>query len=369
VPTWGELLTELDRLQKSSKPGAAVSPQDILRRKYLTALNKHTGRSVIVYGTAWMEGRNEIPPNALSVATGDLHGFMEACSNAKDSGHLDLIITSPGGSAEAAESIMGYLRTQFEHIRVIVPVAAMSAATMMALSADEIVMGNHSQLGPIDPQFTIQTPDGPRTAPGQAIIDQFEQAKIECLDPKNIPAWVPLLRGLAPGLLAQCASARALAEEFARRSLEAHMFAGEDDAAAKAENAAAWFANFTEFKSHGRRVSRDDARAQGIKVLDLEDDKILQDLTLSVYHALRLTFSTTPAVKVVENHKGRAYIEQIQQVAVQVPGTAQGQPSQPARPVPPLGMPQQQQPGSAFGAAANRQQRRAESKGKGKGQS
>ena len=358
MPTWGELLVELGELQREykPKPGAILSPHDLLRRKYLSALSNHTERATIFYGSAWMEARPEVPSGALSVGMGDVNGFMEACSNAKDSTKLDLILTSPGGSAEAAESIMGYLRTQFDHIRVIVPVAAMSAATMMALSADEIVMGTHSQLGPIDPQFTIQTPDGPRTAPGQAIIDQFEQAKIECQDPANIPAWVPLLRGLAPGLLAVCASARALAEEFARRALAAHMFAGESDAENKAEAAAAWFANFSAFKSHGRRVSRDDAREQGIKIIDLEDDPVLQDLVLSVYHSMRLTFSGTPAAKIIENHTGRAYIEQIQQVTVQMP-----QPGQPqsVRPVPPLGAPPQ---GSAFGPGVNRQQRRAQGK-------
>jgi ClpP class serine protease len=33
----------------------------------------------------------------------------------------------------------------------------MSAATMLACSANKIVMGKHSFLGPIDPQFIIQT--------------------------------------------------------------------------------------------------------------------------------------------------------------------------------------------------------------------
>src|SRR5690606_32738378 len=132
---------------------------------------------------------------ALSVNPGDMHGFMETCSNISEK-KLDLILSSPGGSPEAAESIMGYLRTRFEHIRVIIPVAAMSAATMMSLAADEIVMASHSQLGPIDPQFTIFTPEGPRSAPGQAIIDQFEMAKEQCKDPANIAAWLPMLRGL-----------------------------------------------------------------------------------------------------------------------------------------------------------------------------
>lgn len=246
---------------------------------------------------------------------------MEACSNVSER-ELDLLLTSPGGSPEAAESVVHYLRTRFDHIRVIVPVAAMSAGTMIALAADEIVMGSHSQLGPIDPQFTISSPEGPRSAPAQAILDQFELAKQQCQDPKNIAAWLPILRGLMPGLIAQCQASQDLSRQYAERWLKAQMFKGDPDAAAKAAAAAAWFSDFKYFKSHTRRVSRDDARDLSLSVTDLEDDPMLQDAALSVYHANRLTLSTTPAIKIIENHLGRAAIDQIQSIVVQAPTPA-----------------------------------------------
>ena len=90
---------------------------------------------------------------------------------------IDLILHSPGGTAEAAEAIVEYLQGRFPGLRVIVPIAAMSAATMMALAADEIIIGAHSQLGPIDPQLTIPTPEGPRSAPAAAIRQQFKEAR------------------------------------------------------------------------------------------------------------------------------------------------------------------------------------------------
>jgi ClpP class serine protease len=80
-----------------------------------------------------------------------------------------------------------------------VPVAAMSAATMMALGADEVLVRAHSQLGPIDPQFTIFTPEGPRSAPAQAIKDQFEMAKQQLQDPSNIGSLVAHLALLPSG--------------------------------------------------------------------------------------------------------------------------------------------------------------------------
>ena len=67
---------------------------------------------------------------------------------------LDLILHTPGGFPEAAESIVKYLRSKFStNIRVIVPHLSMSAGTMIACAGKEIVMGKHSSLGPIDPQF------------------------------------------------------------------------------------------------------------------------------------------------------------------------------------------------------------------------
>jgi hypothetical protein len=354
--TWGELLKELNELGRKAELQAAVtpptpaspSPHDILRRKYLKALSERTGRATIVYATAWHENKEGVTGADLSVALGDVAGFMEAVSNV-DEKKVDLFLSSPGGSPEAAEAIMSYLRTQFDEIRVVVPLAAMSAATMMALAADEIVMGHHSQLGPIDPQLSIMTPEGPRSAPAQAIIDQFARAKQECTDAGAIAAWMPILRGYGPGLLATCDHARTLSEDFATRSLETHMFAGDAAAHDKAEKAAKWFADFNAFRSHGRRVSREDARALDLKILDMEADKELQDAILSVHHTFAHTLAGTNAFKIIENHHGRAWVQQKQQVLVQVgPGGAigPGGPGGPGKPgvggpgAPPAGTPQ-----------------------------
>ncbi len=121
MPTWGQLLQELNQLgaQVGAQAPGTPSPYDLLRRKYLKKLTEYTGRSVIVYATSWLENGPPVEGNSLQITNGDIQGFMETCSNLDDK-NLDLILTSPGGSPEAAESIMEYLRTQFEHIRVLV---------------------------------------------------------------------------------------------------------------------------------------------------------------------------------------------------------------------------------------------------------
>lgn len=303
MPTWGEILKEINQ---SKSPQGTGPDFDSVRRQYLRALHSLTGRSVILYSTAFLEAR-PVAPAELQISLADMQGLMEAAANITEC-DLDLILHSPGGSAEAAESIVEYLRERFKHIRVFIPLAAMSAATMVALSGDEIVMGQHSQLGPIDPQFIISTPEGPRSAPAKAILDQFELAKEECRDPAKLAAWVPILRSYAPGLLTQCLNSRELAVTMVSNWLERYMFANDVERGSKANVIAGWFANYDNFKSHARRVGREKVAEIGVNVTPLENDSNLQDVVMSVHHATMHTFSGTPAVKIIENHHGRAWV-------------------------------------------------------------
>ena len=220
---------------------------------------------------------------------------------------IDLIIHSPGGTAEAAEAIVEYLRGRFPGLRVIVPVAAMSAATMMAMAADEIVMGAHSQLGPIDPQITIPTPEGPRSAPAAAIRQQFEEARTDLAShPEHTAAWLPIIRSMAPALLQICEDADNLAKSMVSDWLQRYMFRDCSDPAESAKTVADALSDYATFKSHGRRVSASRLKALGVKIVDLERDQQLQDLVLAVHHAVNHVMNHTGVVKLVENHNGKA---------------------------------------------------------------
>ncbi len=66
---------------------------------------------------------------------------------------IDLILHTPGGLVLAAMQIARAVEAHPARVRVMVPVYAMSGGTLIALAADEIVMGEFSVLGPIDPQL------------------------------------------------------------------------------------------------------------------------------------------------------------------------------------------------------------------------
>lgn len=226
---------------------------------------------------------------------------------------LDLILHSTGGVAEHAEAIIDYLRGRFPGLRVIVPVAAMSAASMMSMAADEIIMGAHSQLGPIDPQITIHTQEGPRSAPSAAIIRQFKEAQEDLMrNPGHTAAWLPILRSYSPALLQICKDAEKLSKEIVTKWLKTYMFSELSDAAEKAKRVADFLSSYEDrFRSHSRRIDRDTLRNQGLKVIDLEDDHKLQDLVLSVHHAISHLMDKTPTTKIVENHIGKSWLRQV----------------------------------------------------------
>ena len=249
-----------------------------------------------------------IQPDLLSIVDEDVQGFMETVHGIEGNA-LDLIVHSPGGSPTAAEAIVRYLRSRFSDIRVIVPHMAMSAATMLACSADKIVMGKHSFLGPIDPQLIMQTSLGARAVPAQAILAQFELAKEECADPVKMRAWLPMLNQYGPDLLITCRNATVLSERLVSSWLAKYMFKGDLDADTKANEISKWLAGHDNFLNHGRSIPRDDLVEKGLYVDSLEDDQTFQDLVLSIFHATSFTFSSTPAVKIIENNLGKAFLK------------------------------------------------------------
>lgn len=65
---------------------------------------------------------------------------------------IDIILHTPGGLVLASQQIACALCDHQAKVTAFVPHYAMSGGTLIALSADEIVMDPHAVLGPIDPQ-------------------------------------------------------------------------------------------------------------------------------------------------------------------------------------------------------------------------
>jgi ClpP class serine protease len=66
---------------------------------------------------------------------------------------IDIVLHTPGGLVLAAMQIARAVEAHLAKVTVFVPVYAMSGGTLIALAANEIVLGEFSMLGPIDPQI------------------------------------------------------------------------------------------------------------------------------------------------------------------------------------------------------------------------
>lgn len=295
MPAWGTVLNEIGARQQSGQQAV-----DLVRRKYLKQLHKHTGRNVIAYYSGWLLR----PPNTpnLTVGDEDMNAFMAAVHLLKREKGLDLILHTPGGDIAAAEALVKYLWVMFDkNIRVIVPQLAMSAGTMIACSSRSIVMGKQSSLGPIDPQIG--------NVPAQGVLDEFQMA-IESIkrEPASAPLWQQIVSRYHPSFLNECAQAINWSRTMVNGWLNENMFGGDPTHAATAKNIVNYLGDHTVTAAHARHLPLNKCEEIGLKIERLEDDKKLQDLVLTVHHSYMHTFSMSPAVKITENHLGAATV-------------------------------------------------------------
>lgn len=66
---------------------------------------------------------------------------------------IDLVLHTPGGLVLASYQIAHAIKNRKGKVTIFVPHYAMSGGTLIALAADEIVMGENAVLGPVDPQI------------------------------------------------------------------------------------------------------------------------------------------------------------------------------------------------------------------------
>jgi len=180
---------------------------------------------------------------------------------------LDLLLESGGGDIDAAAKIVKLCRAHCKKFSVLVPFLAKSAATLIAICADEVVMTKSAELGPVDPQ--VHHPALDLWIPAHSIKDAL--SFIESTHDPFVKLTMadkldPLLIGAFED--AQNATVQYIAEAFACIK--------DDD---KRKNAIEVFT--TRYKSHGYPIDRDlCSKEAGIKVISPEDglEKTLGDL-------------------------------------------------------------------------------------------
>jgi ATP-dependent protease ClpP protease subunit len=264
-----------DEIDTGAKSGAAPAKTPMYeamnadryrRQGLIKQIQINSGRRLICY----------VSGIATLIDRDDTIGFVDLLHNVPHDGNLDLLLHTGGGDIDAAEKLISMVRTIVGTgtLRVIVPDFAKSAGTLMALAADKIVMSDTSELGPIDPQITLNDGDGNRIRHSiQSYLDAYE-AHAETLrkNPDDVVAHI-MLSKLDPARLKLFEAARGRALKFAEEQLNLGMFrpprtGNFTEIARKLMDTKQWL-------SHGQMISWQAASTMGLLVeyLDQKDPK------------------------------------------------------------------------------------------------
>jgi hypothetical protein len=167
------------------------------RKALIEQIEQARGSRVLAYVTG------DRPPATAQIGDDAVRPMY---AHLREMGHvdkLDLFIYSRGGAIDVPWRIVTALRQTCEEWSILVPFRANSAATLIALGADQIVLGRQGELGPIDPIMSIQRM---LPQPGGPPVVQQENMSVE-----DIMAYTKFIHERA-GLSDQEALSNALAK-------------------------------------------------------------------------------------------------------------------------------------------------------------
>ncbi len=122
-----------------------------MRRELIQEIQGLRKSKVITYITG---DRNPAVARIAEDAVRPLYEHLLAIGNNK---RIDLFLYSRGGDVSVPWRVVSMFREFCGEFSVLVPYKAQSAATLLSLGADKIVMGKKAELGPIDPTLVKMT--------------------------------------------------------------------------------------------------------------------------------------------------------------------------------------------------------------------
>jgi len=269
------------------------------RKSQLRRIAELRGRDVLVFAA---DLNKEIP--LTSIGYGDILPISDLLSNLKGT-KLDLILETPGGSGEAAEDIVRLLHGRYDDLGIIIPGWAKSAGTIMAMAANEIVMGPTSALGPIDAQLFWQ---GKRFS-ADALLEGMEKIKKEVTDTGVLnKAYIPILQGISPGELQSAENALNFAKNLVTQWLAQYKFKNwsthsgnaqpvtEEEKHFRAQEIADRLCDHRYWLTHNRSIKLDDLKSIPLRLVvtdySQQPGRDLLDAITRYYALLQMTFAT-----------------------------------------------------------------------------
>jgi len=251
-----------------------ISPNDApVRQALIKRIQEKLDTKLIVY-TA--NPNHPVP----GIMIHDVPLFEDLLRSVAQSTKGCLMMNSPGGDANAAEKLLMMCRQRFtDEFDVIVPDYAKSAATMIALGSDRIMMGYLAELGPIDPQLQTSPIPGGEVIPARSFIDGLDMIRKKVkVDGDPVQMYLPMLSQIRPEVLAICQRAIDDARMFAEKWLKNCMLREDHK---QAEAVAEMLSTGAAYKSHGKVI--DFSEAQNVLKLNVEKIDEKSDLWSDIW--------------------------------------------------------------------------------------
>ena len=254
-----------------------------LHRRVISQYETQTKRALLVYHSNLNHpGGLMLPHDALS-----LEGMCGSLDFAAYPDGVDLYVHTNGGLPEVSARMLRSLRVRAKHVRVVVPNQALSAGTLLAIGADEIVLGPAACLGPIDPQMVRGTPNGPPVQRAAKIyIDAYEalvkQAQDAMAGGKFPHPYLQQLQQQDDSFVMECRRARDATRRLATDFLREGMMKGSP--AEKITEAVEKLIKYGDEGTHGTPIYGPKAREMGLVVSDFAD-------TDEAWRTLRVLFA------------------------------------------------------------------------------
>ncbi len=247
------------------------------RKELYRRIEESRNHPLITYVTS-------IRPNLSGNMAGDAiaHIIDQIRLIPKEQDSIDFLIISNGGDPITSLRIISLLRERFKRISVFVPYVAYSAATILALGADEIIMHPYSNLGPVDPQLTVskQADNGQPSQLQFSSEDirnyiEFVKSDVGITDQDHLTtAFNALAKEVGPLPIGSAKRSQQLSLSLSEKMLETHM----DD---KSKAIAISKALNSSYFHHGYAVGRTEAKNIGLNVV--YPDETIENLMWDVW--------------------------------------------------------------------------------------
>lgn len=274
-----------------------VTQDHALRRHLLKKIRElRGGRAVISFFISFY--------SRSPLAQEDADMIEELVGNVDASKGLTLILDAPGGDGLAAERIIQVCRKysggDFE---TVVPARAKSAATMVCLGSDRILMSPTSELGPIDPQIPMKFGDSWQWLAAHHVIRTYDKLieNATTLSGGNIEPYLQQLAQFNATQIEMFRAATKLSESIAVTSLRKGMLKGKSDSFIRKRIEC--FTNPDVTLSHGRALNPEHLDGCGLNIE-------LVEIKASLWKTIRELYTRTKFV-VDRSESSRKLLESV----------------------------------------------------------